>query len=197
MTPTLKQQSFDLAASDWLAPEYFVVHSGVRAALDQLQQTAEVGFLLSGADGSGKSHFLGYIAHAFPNRFLTFDWSNCDTMTDHEADERIRGFVAAFEDRKKGGREILLVDPLDSPHVSSRLSHLSAISISLPRDEEILPLVSSILERRNIRLERSKLERLVARLPANPLSLTEILTKIEGELSSKGSSISSNLHRYV
>lgn len=197
MTATPKQQSFDLAASDWLAPEFFVVHSGVRAALDRIQQSAEIGFLLSGADGSGKSHFLAYITHAFPNRFLTFDWSDCDIIAGGDADERIRGFISAFEDRKKGGREILLVAPLDSPHVSSRLSHFTAISISLPRDEEILPLVSSILERRNIRLERSKLERLVARLPANPLSLTEILTKIEGELSSKGSSISSNLHRYV
>jgi chromosomal replication initiation ATPase DnaA len=197
MTIAPRQQNFDLAASDWLAPKYFIVHSGVQSALEQLQRPADIGFLLDGPRGSGKSHFLGYIANIYPDRFVTFDWMICATIEGQGADEEIRRFIAAFEDRKKGGPEIILVEPLSSPHVKSRLSHLTNISITLPRDEELLPLVSSILERRNIRLEKRKLERLVARLPANPLSLAEILTKIDAEVSSKGSSILPNLHRYI
>ena len=197
MTTVTKQQSLDLTTSDWLSPDYFVVHSGVASAIDQLRSQSEVGFLLRGPAGSGKSHLLAYLGHVYPDRFIYFDWSNCDIMGDPARDEEIRRFIAAFEDRKKGGLEILVIDPIDSPHIQSRLSHFSEIAIALPQDDELFPLVESILDRRNIRIEKRKLDRLINRLPANPLSLAEILTKIDDELASRNVNLSSNFHKFV
>ena len=192
MTERPKQLFFDLPPRDPFALEYFVTHSGVVAAYEQLErvmpllQSAPERFsmiVIFGPASSGKTHllkgFAALAAQSQPERLATFDFSH------GVAEGEDSRFVSEYERlRTEGG--ILLVETrvhpsvvTDNPHVRSRLLAGELVSIDFPADEELKPLLRSILERRNVRISDRILDYLITRLPRDLLSFDSIFDKID------------------
>ena len=186
---TARQLSIPTGVPDPLSEEFFVPHSGLAAACSALGKAiAELNsedrqftfFRLTGASGSGKSHLLSVYRNRA--RELGFDSNDSAWFDEYEwNDDTVRTFIAAYERLKASGGLLVVAAQSDvsNPHVSSRLAYAVPLELSYPADEELLPLVSALSERRGIRLSNSDLGYLLKRLPANPLSLSAILAKID------------------
>ena len=181
------QIPLDLPSTPRPLDEHFVPHSGVIEAYSELSkslQTLEENpsnffyFQLLGPAGSGTSHLLEVIRERVEDesRFETFD-----SPMDWEDQELVRRFIDAYERLKSSGGMLLVVNPspTENPHVQSRLRGAVPLELRYPQEDELRPLVHSLLERRGLKFEESKLAYLLDRLPADPLSLSSILAKID------------------
>ncbi len=184
-----RQLSIPTGVPEPLSEQYFVPHSGIAAACEALENGFErlaaepqsfVFFKLVGPRGSGKSHLVSIFRHRaetlspIAGRNSWFDeteWS----------DDVVRNFIAEYERLKAGGGMLVAAtdEYVENPHVASRLAFAIPIALSYPTDEELSPLLKALSERRGFRLSDSDLEYLLKRLPANPLSLSAILAKID------------------
>ena len=212
-----EQLSFLLAPLDPYSLHYFVPHTGVEeacniveAAIGELSGDNEAFRLvyIYGPPGSGKTHLVrGYREKArnagiAAERFFSWEFS----LADEEQKEgrlSISEFVAGFERVRSSGGLVLITghktpgDELVNPHLLSRLLTGLCVKLSYPREEELRPLLLSLLERRNMRLSDHTLDYLLRRLPLDPLSFDNIFARLSGASYSFGRPANLSLVREV
>lgn len=175
-------------------PETFVVHKGVEPALAKLRQAyadfcGEQNFIfvfISGDKGSGKTHLLNFFLSELQaenselNDVHVFD----DPFVGVEGDDltsRVAEFVGTYE-ALKAARGLLILAAGELPetgHLLSRIAMSFPTEITIPKEEELFELVIAMLDRRGLRLPEENIKFLLERLPANLLSLANILSKID------------------
>ena len=191
-----QQLPLNLVPLDPFSLRYFVPHSGVsdaQAALERclVRLAAEDSTLsfvfIYGASGLGKTHLLQGLRTAAleqggsEERLGIFDWSG--TAVEKMA-EQTGQFVATYEALRSAGGMLLVAgnslpcDLTTDPHLLSRLVTAELIEVLPPRDEELSPVIHSLMERRNLRLSAKAVEYLVNRLPRTPLSFDVIFARI-------------------
>lgn len=180
--------------------EYFVPHSGVAEALALLHHSLNLvcedpsSFrlcALHGPKGVGKSHLLrAFHAEALrlglaPDKLVTFDGAELEEGCSSGGADWASHFVDRYERLRADGGLLLLASReapealSDNPHLRSRFLAGSKSLLQLPREEELLPVLKSLFERRNLRVSDYSLEYLINRLPSDPLSFDAIVAKID------------------
>ncbi len=198
------QLGLDLTPKKKFSLDYLVPHSGIVSAVGMLEQvhdelvsdsTVFRSIFLSGPSGVGKSH----VAEAYAERLRrALDSYSCCTIFDVEpeqvTDAWIRGFISEYERHKREGGLLVLLsrhspDQLTTnDHVVSRISTIRRVDLAYPNEQELRPLLSSLSERRNLRLSVRNMDYLIRRLPLNPLSFDTIFANIDQLCISQGKS---------
>ncbi|MFN8389724.1 MAG: hypothetical protein U0136_05490 [Bdellovibrionota bacterium] len=190
----VQQLRIPLEARSPFSAAYFVTHSGVSGALNALDHalvTTSEGsseffpFLLIAPAGFGKTHLLSLLGERAnelglsSERYQYFD----DPLGAPAAEEDAvaRSFIAAYERMKSSGGVLVFAarERPTNPHIDSRLAFAVPLALELPKEEEMRPLVESLLERKNLRFGEANISYLLQRLPADPLSLSHIFAKID------------------
>jgi chromosomal replication initiation ATPase DnaA len=187
-----EQLCFDLKPAEPYAAEYFVPHSGVIEAERLLNHfyaevcanPREFRFLyLYGSAGTGKTHLLE-----------SFKSSNAGSISESVfivlelgqslSDEQVAEVVMTYDKVKQAGGLLVFsarVSPHDltnNPHALSRFLAATPVLLAPPREEELEPIVRSLMERRNLRISDPALQYLLVRIPANLLSFGEVLDRL-------------------
>lgn len=209
----MTQLTFHLAPVEPYSLSYFVPHSGVTEAYELLEhaiaEVSEGGFrlvFLYGSSGTGKTHLLyGFRKRAEeqgidPERICV---CSLEQLLKNKS-ESIGEFVKTYDRLKSEGGLILVeardifhpTDDLDK-HLSSRLLAGYSVKVGYPREEELRPLLLSLLERKNLKLTDYSLNYLLRWLPLDPLSLDRILTAINDLSLSNSRKVGQGLIREV
>ena len=189
-----KYTSFSLVPKDPFSLPYFVVHSGVAMAYSQLEQGCSELlndwslfrlFHIHGPRGCGKTH-LAYgfesfmLEHSFPRTGIqVYD------LISAPDDSLVSEIVAEYERLKREGGLMILTsqfaprDVTQNPHLQSRLLAGNIAALGSPTEDELKPLLLSLLERRNLILNEKSLEYLLRRLPVDPLSFDNIFARLD------------------
>lgn len=180
-----KHLALPLSPADPYSARYLVPHSGLQEGLERLSlakqrvvddPTQFCIATLQGPTGSGKTHLVRAL-------FSDSDsWSGVDwTRGGIETAE----FISCYDARRREGG-ILTVELrrpphelTDDPHILSRLAAGELIELSYPSEEELQPLLQSLLERRNLTLKQAQLDYLIRRLPKSPLSFDSIFATLD------------------
>lgn len=186
--------SFSLVPKDPFSLRYFVVHSGVALAYAELEQACTQLikdpslfrlFYIHGPRGSGKTH-LAYgfesfmLEQSFPRTHIQV--YDLQPLPDSSLVSEI---VAEYERIKRDGGLLVITsqsDPHDitkNPHLQSRLLAGNIAALGSPTEDELKPLLLSLLERRNLILNEKSLEYLLRRLPVDPLSFDNIFARLD------------------
>lgn len=202
MAERLIQERLSLGHSDPLSLNYFVCHSGVAEAFSVLDRfvddvredpsSSRIAFLW-GPEGSGKTHLArGFAGRAIESgiehaKLDCCEWDENSAGSGGEWQSVDRGpaeFISRFETIKRTGG-LFFVTSRNSPdraskdpHIQSRLLSGAVLKLSFPRDDELRPVLVSLLARHNLRLSDSTLNYLLERLPANPLCFDSVFAKI-------------------
>lgn len=190
----ISQLALALRPAEPYALSYFVTHSGVVDAVSYLERLIEEAVAdhtafhlvyLYGPRGAGKRHLVeGYYraatSRAYPeDRCLRFCFDSLALP-----DDAVAGFVAAYERCRSAGGVILAAgeshpsELSENPHLTSRLLSGNLFALCYPREEELRPILVSLMERRNLRLSERSLDFLLRRLPLDPLSFDTIFDRI-------------------
>ncbi len=210
MSDGAKQLYFDLSLPEPYSLKYFVVHSGVNDAVSTIEtaiamvrdgvSSAQIIYLF-GPAGTGKSHLISaYRAVAgdfeiFTDEIAIVTGTELNSDIDDEQ-SFVRNFTSRYEQVRSAGG-LLFVEAtahpkaiVNDPHLQSRLLAGQVVALEYPREEELKPLIHSLLERRSLKITARSLEYLLRRLPRNPLSFDDIFAKINelslGELRPSG-----------
>ena len=180
--------------------EYFVPHSGVAEALALLHHGLNSVCVdpssfrlcaLFGPKGVGKSHLLrAFHSEALrcglpTEKLVIFDSTELEEGCALGGADWASHFIDRYERLRGDGGLLLLASRLapeelsDNPHLRSRFLAGSKSLLQLPREEELLPVLKSLFERRNLRVSDFSLEYLINRLPSDPLSFDAIVAKID------------------
>ncbi len=189
------QLPLNLEPKDPYSLDYFVPHSGVVEAVAHVEQALEECLadpgafrlvFVYGADGSGKRHLLeGYAKDAIargmaPRSVKVYACA----LQEFVEDEEVSRFISSYESLRSGGGLLLVSSPCppaeltSNPHVSSRILSGVAVALKAPQEEELHPLVLSLIERHNLKLGERSIEYLMRRLPVDPLSFDAIFSRI-------------------
>ena len=164
--------------------------------------------VLYGARGTGKTHLIrGFSEKAAAcggenpepgavtqgdSRIAAFDLREL-VRGDSEDESRVAAFVSQYEQRKReGGLVLVEAAALPSapgemnPHLKSRLFAGSQVGLSYPREDELRPLLLSLCERKNLKLNAQSVDYLLRRIPLNPLSFDNILSAVSDFSLSEG-----------
>jgi len=172
---------------------YLVPHSGVADALPiferclaDLENDSNVfrSIFLYGPQGSGKTHLTrGYQELALTRGIQSVSVFDTDLLV---TPETVRSFIDATEQARNSGGLIIAEGrelPTErgdlTPHITSRLLAGYSVRIGYPMEEELKPLLLSILERRSLRLPEHSVQHLLKLLPTNPLSMERIIRAID------------------
>lgn len=195
------QLSLELPPADPYSLFYFVPHHGVSEAVALFEQavddlvkdpTAFRTIFIYGPSGSGKTHLVeGFALAAVSQGVSQEHLCQIDLDNQGEADTRcvddnrwVAQFIARFEERKSCGGLVLISsrtapgEVTDNPHLTSRFLSGSVLRVYYPSEEELRPLLLSLLERRNLKLSEKSLHYLLRRLPIDPLSFDAIFARI-------------------
>lgn len=190
------QLGFDLRPVEPFALQYFVSHSGVAEAYAELDAAVhEVAsephrfrsFYIYGPKGSGRRHLVQGFRLKAQELGLSLDSFyelELPSETGAISDETVREAISAYEQlRAEGGIFALRgrfspAETSENPHLTSRLLAGSVLRLQYPAEEELRPLLLSLLERRNLRLSERSIAYLVKRIPLAPLSFDSIFDKI-------------------
>lgn len=180
--------------------DYFVPHSGVAEALGLLQQSLEVVstdtsafrmVVLFGPRGVGKSHLLNAFRDAAVQaglpaaRLVCIDGPELEEGCAQGGTTWASRFIDRYERLRSEGGLLLLAsrqapeELSEDPHLRSRFLAGAKSMLQLPREEELVPVLKSLFERRNLRVSDYSLEYLINRLPSDPLSFDAIVAKID------------------
>ena len=190
-----KQLTFELNPVEPNSLGYFVPHSGVSDAYQTLVELLDPSaertdfnfFYIVGPAGSGKSHLINGLIHELkaagysPESVASFDPVD---ENGEPGDEMVARFIAQYEDKRSRGGVVFCASrkmPLEAssnPHLNSRLLAGNILELNYPREEELAPLIDSLLERNNLSLSEKSISFLLKRLPKDPLSLETILARI-------------------
>lgn len=189
------QLPLNLEPRDPYALDYFVPHSGVVEAVAHIEQALEeclsdsTAFrmvFVYGPSGSGKRHLLQGYAKEGVRRGMSarsVQVYRCAPQ-EFDNDERVSKFISSYESLRSGGGLFLISSPVslaelsDNPHVASRMLSGVHVALRAPQEEELHPLVLSLIERHNLKLGERSIEYLMRRLPVDPLSFDAIFAKI-------------------
>jgi len=199
MSNSLQQIPLQLLPANPYGLKYFVAHSGVAEAFAILEHAvAKVlddssffqAVYIFGPAGSGKTHLV----NAFKSELLEKGYPESKLLTisldDHLLengqvdDTKVPGMVSEFEAKRSAGGCIFLhcsKSPQEitvNPHLLSRLLFGAVVEIRLPTEEELEPILRSLLERHNLCLSERTLNYVLARLPLNPLNFDSIFAQI-------------------
>jgi chromosomal replication initiation ATPase DnaA len=193
------QLSLSLQPTNRYSLDYFVSHSGVSEAYSILKEylascnTNGRSFLsvyLYGGRGVGKTHLANgfkqeLVASGMGEQEIGFlDIRSGDGKSLMLGDDEVSNFIATFERLKStSGLLIVIANSLpeevtSNPHFLSRIYHGVLCRIDLPSEEEIVPVICSLAERRNLKLSASSISYLVKHLPRDLLSFDSILARI-------------------
>ncbi len=195
--------------------EYFIPHSGVSHGVGAFRNCLDIVLshpakcrmvYLFGAKGTGKTHLLkGFELEARGRGLLSENLLFCDGWLSDEnsRDDEIAEFVCRYQQIKARGGLIAVSSRFSpqsltkNPHVLSRALSGLVVELHYPREEELRPLIVSLLERENLRISERSLDALVRLIPANPLSCEEIFSKLNDVLSTTGMSAGERTIREV
>lgn len=189
------QLPLDLEVRNPHDKRYFVLHSGVVEAMsaidEQLQQLVTNPrqgsvFFVRGVPGVGKSHFLAVVKAKAEQRnintFVSFDSLTPEVCSSLEWQ---RKFISEFQRIQAEGGILLcsssyaIHELCQDPSVLSRLRAAIPLLIENPADEELVPIIHSIAEKRNLQISQVNLDYIVKRLPRNLLSFEHFFATID------------------
>lgn len=193
-----RQLSFDLEPVRPYSLNYFIAHSGVNGALatinEQLNKLlADPLFFGSafvfGARGTGKTHLLLGICEeakqlGISSERISYVRILAEVDDVDSRDEWVSAFISGYESlRSRGGLLLIEADrspeeTASNPHVRSRLLAGEMLELGLPLEEEFGAVISSLLERKNLKVSEYCLDYLIRRLPREPLSFEHIFASI-------------------
>lgn len=186
-----KQLTLGLSPSKNCCRYYFVPHSGVNSQWVFLQQSIEElnkqnyffqGYYLYGAKGVGKSYLINCLKEISNIDFAYFDFSSLDI---NSSENIVASFVEQYEKIKSAGGMIVIEASMlpkeltANPHLLSRLNVAELIELNYPQENELAALVSSLLERHNLKLKEKDISYILEHSPSDPLSLSQISARIE------------------
>lgn len=195
MSHILSQIPLSLAAKEPFAKRYFVFHSGVAQAFSlfetHLRALAEkkasgVCYFVSGITGVGKSHFVN-IARELAVESGIENILVYDNLTPELCREKdwCRRFVGDYQLALQTSGILLAASSycpqelcLDES-VRSRLVAAERLELMNPLEEELLPILQSIAERRNLQLSERNVDYIIRRIPRNPLSFENMFDTID------------------
>lgn len=194
----MKQLKFQLTPREPFSLRYFVAHSGTAEAVSVLEQSvADVAehsgqfhcVFVYGPAGSGKTHLLnGFYFRAIEGGIEKSRLSIFSLSDVLGGDDKISEFVSRYEELKRSGGLLFvegpeLNNPEINPHVRSRLFSGYVVRICYPQEEELRPLLMSLVERKNLRLSEYSINYLLRWLPLSPLAFDKILSAVDEILS--------------
>ncbi len=198
--PLTVREPFDL--------DYFVPHSGVAACLDEIKLALfsainaiseenavnpppAIFLYVYGPRGCGKTHLAKGVCLAarglgvFPTEPICVDDGIFSDGVILDSEDGARRFISVTESIRRQGGVCIVTSKQDAessfrnPHVLSRLKSSAQFALTMPREEELKPVLISIFERRNLRVSQKTLEFLLQRLPADPLSFVDVVGRID------------------
>jgi chromosomal replication initiation ATPase DnaA len=174
--------------------DYFVRHSGVATALDVGLSAIEelVGnsekfklIYLLGPSGSGKTHLVeGLRSLVDKNKISSEKFVVVEDLEILEESQLISQIVSVYDLLKTTGGMMILTSTKDprkitaNPHVQSRLLAGDLLEINYPQENELRPILISVLERKNLKLSDYSINFLLKRLPLDPLSFSNIFARL-------------------
>jgi DnaA family protein len=164
----------------------------LRERLRQLEDKSDSFALvyLYGPPGSGRSHLahgilLEAAARGIPeDRLVLIELDESVHFVPRE-DLYTANFISRYEELRRTGGLLLVVgaghpEKLKlSPHLRSRLLAGDIVELKYPTETELQPLIRTLFEKRNIRVNEATIDFLISRLPVDPLSFADISAKIE------------------
>ena len=201
MAEKTEQLSFQLRPVEPYGMEYFVPHRGVVQAVAVLDQAlgdvaaAPENFrmvFLWGPPGSGKTHLCeAYHAAALkrglaPHKIRLVDLEErlVDSRVSDNDESAVAEFVACYEQLRASGGMLIVcarrapAEVSSNPHLKSRILAAASCELAYPLEEELPPLLSSLLSRHNLKLSPRSQTYLLRRLPLAPLSFDNIFARI-------------------
>jgi chromosomal replication initiation ATPase DnaA len=199
--------------------EYFIVHSGVYEAHEmfsrihaRLVQDSDVFEMiyLHGPSGSGKKH----LACGFRRVLLSDDipavvliYSEDGELLEYNEDEEvplsIERFIHIYQNMKSsGGLCAVLSGRVHekneiNPHLASRFFSGNVVRLDYPQEEELYPVLVSLLERYHLRLPESRIRQIIGMVPGLPVYFEEISSKINDLIQERGRLTSSMLKEVI
>lgn len=202
-----EQLNFHFAPLDNHLLDYFIPHSGVSVAFEICTKlVSEVlekpktfyNIFLHGPSGVGKRHLskgLLFLLVQHNIECIIFKISNQDILKIEGSETisfSIPEFISAYQKMKSSGGIIFILgemipdkDEID-PHFFSRLFSAHVIEMNYPSDEELYPILVSLLERHHLRLEQKKLKKIIESVPAKPNYFEAISYKINQLIKERG-----------
>jgi chromosomal replication initiation ATPase DnaA len=199
MSKAPRQLRIPLAISDPYSLDYFIPHSGVSVAYQGVsdlisklasgERTWSTCYLY-GPKGSGKTHLArGMLALALAQgvsaeNLALEDISSVFSLEHQEQQRLVSRFIDLYEGLRSRGGLLLILGvwhpaEVENPHLSSRLLAGSVFPLSYPREDELEPLIFSLMERRNLRISSRSIRYLLRRLPRDPLSFDDIFARVD------------------
>ncbi len=187
----LEQLSFTLTPRAPYALSYFVTHCGVAeavfiisAAVEELLSDPGVfrSVYVYGPRGSGKTHILrGYADEAISRGLAPAKIFIIDLQQPVSPGESI----SRFEELRASGGLVFIegryppAEQTSDPHLRSRLLLGSVQELRYPPEEELPPVLLSLLERRNMKMSEQTIQYILRRTPSDPLSFSDIFARID------------------
>lgn len=184
-----------LAAKEPLGSNYFVVHSGVSQAYSILHAHLErcaaephhaTTLFVFGEAGVGKTHFINLckeLALAIPVAVVrVYDALTPSICCEIEWQ---RAFIDDYQTVQREGGLLLVgssysaLELCEDLSVRSRLVAADTLCLENPQEEELIPLLQSLAERRNLQLSRRNVDYIIRRVPRNPLSFGNLFASID------------------
>jgi len=186
-----KQVPLYLPPTEEYGPKYFVVHSGVSPVIEEVDQLLELAnklpetffsLCLYSPKGFGKSHLLRLLEKRALERGIS--QAKIALIDIELSEDSIGQYVACYNQLISSGGLLLAsldvptIDSSLSPHLLSRLKRGRMLEVKLPEESELMPLLKSLLARRNLALSDRALQYVLRRTARDPLSFSEIFARI-------------------
>jgi chromosomal replication initiation ATPase DnaA len=213
------QLPFHFAPFEKYSLEYFIVHSGVCEAYQVFNQSVRnltedssrfEMMYLHGPSGAGKRHLaLGFSALLEASSVSTFIASIDQNGAMYRDSNGTRSnvtteeFISCFQEMKaKGGFCCIISDRIPekntvNPHLASRFFSGHVVSVRYPQEEELFPVLVSLLERYHLRLSEKQVNKILEMIPGIPCYFEEISDKIYHMIEERGRLTSSMLKEVI
>ena len=196
MTETAFQIPLSLSSKNPFDRRYFVFHSGVAQSYTLL--------FIQGMRGVGKTHFIE-IAKQHATDLGVEKIVVYENLTPQECEsiEWCRAFVSDYQSVIQSGAVLFVSSTsfaeqlCQEPGARSRLVAAEQLVLGNPEEEEMLPIIHSIAERRNLVLSDRKIDYIIRRLPRNPLSFENLFDTIDQLCLTSGKSAGLQMIRSV
>lgn len=193
-----QQLSLNFPREDVYQSKNFIPHSGVvdvyRSLLEVKKQLTDKSsvegkfILIFGPKGSGKTHLVKSIFSDFSLKSGKFQVLDFDAgegqFWDGDRLVSTQKFIDIYQSLKSAPglflvltRGPLLRTEID-PHIYSRLMAGDMYELSYPAEEELLPVLKSIFERYDLRLEDKDLIKIIQQVPAVPECFTAVCEEL-------------------
>ncbi len=181
----MSQTYFNFHPIDQELQDYFILHSGVsnpyKQALSFIDGLDDIGgsvFFIYGPKGCGKTFFIEILTKICADKQIQTEVFKVDLdgkvfSTDNELKETTE-VVDCYQDIKTNGGLIffesqkLPAENMMDVHLKSRMLSGEVYALDYPSEEELKPVLKSLLERHHLRLKDSHLDQILNNIPAIP-----------------------------